>query len=122
MSTSPTPYISCVKNLFVKQMIFHKAGDKEYGHAHTHDHLTLLTKGKLRVTALGKDTDFDAPAHIYIKADVVHELIALEDDTIAHCIHALRNEDGSGDILDPASIPDGIEPSLVIPHEPLTRD
>jgi len=111
------PYISCVKNLFVKQMLFRKAGDKEYGHAHCHDHLTLLTKGKLRVNALGKDTDFDAPAHIYIKADVVHELTALEDDTIAHCIHALRNEDGSGDIIDPNSIPDGIAP----PHEPLTR-
>jgi len=115
--SEPIPYISCVKNLFVKQMRFSKAGDKEKGHAHIHDHLTLLTKGKLRVNALGKDTDFDAPAHIYIKADVVHELIALEDDTIAHCIHALRNEDGSGDILDPASIPEGV----AVPHEPLTH-
>jgi quercetin dioxygenase-like cupin family protein len=111
------PYISYVKNLFVKQMLFRKAGDKEYGHAHCHDHLTLLTKGKLQVTALGKDTAFTAPAHIYIKANVIHELTALEDDTIAHCIHALREEDGSGDIIDPASIPDGIVPS----HEPLAR-
>lgn len=115
--SGPVFYISCVKNLFVKQMVFPKTGDKEEGHAHCHDHLTLLTKGKLRVTALDKDTDFTAPAHIYIKADVVHELTALEDDTIAHCIHALRNEDGSGDIIDPAAIPDGIAP----PHEPLTR-
>jgi len=112
-----TIYISCVKNLFVKQMWFHQAGSKEQGHAHCYDHLTLLTKGKLRVNALGKDTDFEAPAHIYIKADVVHELTALEDDTIAHCIHALRNEDGSGDIIDPASIPDGVTPSF----EPLLR-
>lgn len=115
--SGPVFYISCVKNLFVKQMVFPKAGDKEEGHAHCHDHLTLLTKGKLRVTALDKDTDFTAPAHIYIKADVVHELTALEDDTIAHCIHALRNEDGSGDIIDPAAIPDGVVP----PHESLTR-
>jgi quercetin dioxygenase-like cupin family protein len=112
------PYISYVKNLFVKQMVFRKAGDKEHGHAHLHDHLTLLTKGKLRVTVNGKDTDFTAPAHIYIKADVVHELTALEDDTIAHCIHALRDEDGSGDIIDPASIPDGVVP----PCEPIVRN
>lgn len=105
-----TYYISYVKNLFVKQMVFAKVGDKEYGHAHCYDHLTLLSKGKLRITALGKDTDFTAPAHIYIKADVVHELTALEDDTIAHCIHALREDDGSGNILDPASIPDGVTP------------
>ena len=111
------PQISFVKNLFIKQMLFRKAGDKEQGHAHCHDHLTLLAKGKLRITALGKDTDFTAPAHIYIKADVVHELTALEDDTVAHCIHALRNEDGSGDIIDPASIPNGVVPR----HEQLTR-
>jgi quercetin dioxygenase-like cupin family protein len=111
-------YISYVKNMFVKQMLFRKAGDKEDGHAHLHDHLTLLTKGKLRVTVNGKDTDFTAPAHIYIKADVIHELTALEDDTIAHCIHALRNEDGSGDIIDPASIPDGVIPA----HESIVKD
>lgn len=112
------PTIACVANMFVKQMVFRKLGDKEYGHAHCHDHLTLLAKGKLLVTALGKDTEFVAPAHIYIKAAVVHELTALEDDTLAYCIHPLRNEDGSGDILDPASIPMGVMPRC----EALTRD
>jgi len=111
------PYISYVKNLFVKQMVFRKAGDKEHGHAHAYDHLTLLSKGRLRVTALGKDTDFTAPTHIYIKADVIHELTALEDDTIAHCIHAMRDENGSGDIIDPASIPDGVVP----PYDPIIK-
>jgi quercetin dioxygenase-like cupin family protein len=105
------PSITFVSNLFIKQMVFRKTGDKEYGHSHCYDHVTLLSKGSLQIEALGKTTDFKAPIHIYIKAGVVHELTALEDDTLAHCIHALRESDGSGDIIDPASIPDGVVPS-----------
>ena len=100
-------YMSCVENVYVRQMRFRKAGDVEHGHAHLHDHLTLLAKGKLRVTVLGKDTDFTAPAHIYIKRNTEHELTALEEETIAYCVHALRDND-SGDIVSPESIPNGI--------------
>jgi hypothetical protein len=96
--------ISCVSNVFIKQMHFVHAGDKEEGHAHLFDHLTLLASGKLRLTALGKSTDFVAPQHIFIKAGVVHELEALEDHTVVHCIHAIR-ERGCEDIVDPASLP-----------------
>jgi quercetin dioxygenase-like cupin family protein len=102
---TPVSSISCVSNVFVKQMHFLKAGDIEQGHEHCFDHLTLLATGSLRLSALGQDTDFKAPQHIFIKAGVVHELMALEDNTIAHCIHALRDGDGVGDIIDPASIP-----------------
>lgn len=100
----PEVQISCVSNVFVKQMRFIKAGHREEGHAHLFDHLTLLASGKLRLTALGKSTDFTAPHHIFIKAGVVHELEALEDETVVHCIHAIR-EEGCDDIVDPASIP-----------------
>lgn len=116
-------HISFVSNMFVKQMVFRKAGDKEHGHAHCYDHLTLLASGKLRVTALGKDSDFTAPTHIFIKADVEHELTALEDNTVAHCIHAIREPDGSGNIIDPAIVPAGIWPEGAAPNcEPLTKD
>jgi quercetin dioxygenase-like cupin family protein len=111
----PAVKINFVSNLFVKQMHFLHAGDTEQGHAHCYDHLTLLASGSLRLTALGKTTDFKAPHHIYIKANVDHELVALEDNTVAHCIHALRDPDGSGNIIDPASVPEGIVPD----HWPL---
>lgn len=105
----PQVHISCVSNVFVKQMRFVKAGDMEQGHSHCFDHLTLLASGKLRLTALGKSTEFVAPHHIFIKAGIEHELLALEDETTVHCIHAIRNGERIEDIIDPSSIPVSIQ-------------
>lgn len=111
--SAPYVKIGCVANLFSRQMHFHKAGDTELGHTHAFDHLTLLAKGSLRVTVDGKVSQFKAPTMVYIKADKVHELVALEDDTVAYCIHALRSGDGVGDILDPEGIPAGVDPTTL---------
>lgn len=46
---------------------------------------------------------------IYIHADKMHELVVLEDDTVAYCIHALHSKK-TGDILDPSMIPNGVNP------------
>lgn len=100
----PAVTISCVSNVFIKQMHFQFAGDKEEGHSHLFDHLTLLASGKIKLTALGKSSEFTAPQHIFIKAGVIHELEALEDNTVVHCIHGIR-EKGCEDIVDPASLP-----------------
>lgn len=108
--TFPTYSINCVANLFAKQMHFAKAGDIEQGHKHEFDHLTLLAAGSLRVTVEGKTTEFKAPHMIYIHAEKNHELVALEDGTVAYCIHALRDGNGVEDIIDPASIPEGVNP------------
>jgi hypothetical protein len=107
----PEVAIGCVANLWSKMMHFKKAGDTEYGHAHVFDHLTLLVKGKIKIAVDGIDSEFVAPQMIYIKAGKVHELTALEDDSMAYCIHALR--DNEGDILDPTMIPSNISPSNV---------
>ena len=40
-----------------------------------------------------------AKAISLIKAGVVHELVALEDDTLAHCIHAMRDGERVEDIV-----------------------
>jgi hypothetical protein len=116
--------ISCVSNIFIKQMHFLHAGDKEEGHAHLFDHVTLLSAGKLRLTALGTSTDFTAPHHIFIKAGVVHELEALEDNTVAQCIHGIR-EKGCEDIVDPASLPaymEGLDERLYPMTEGMATD
>lgn len=106
--SAPNIKIGCVSNLWSRQMHFVKTGDTELGHTHNFDHLTLLAAGTLRVIVDGKETVFKAPNMIYIKKDMVHELVALEDNTVAYCIHALRKDDGSGDILDPDMIPLGV--------------
>lgn len=106
----PVVHIGCVANLYSRMMHFKKSGDKEQGHTHAFDHLTLLAKGKLRVVVEGVSTDFTAPNMIYIKADKIHELEALSDETVAYCIHALRDNNETGDILDPSMIPEGVNP------------
>lgn len=96
-----------VANLWSRMMYFEKAGDIEQGHTHQFDHLTLLSSGALKITVDGNVSEFKAPHMIYIHKDKEHELIALEDNTVAYCIHALREED-TGDILDPSMIPNGV--------------
>jgi quercetin dioxygenase-like cupin family protein len=90
-------------------MRFEKAGDVESGHKHQFDHLTLLAKGKLKVTVEGVASEFTAPHMIYIHKDKMHRLEALTDETVAYCIHALRDKDNN-EILDPSMIPDGVNP------------
>lgn len=106
----PNVQLGCVANLFSRMMHFKSAGDMEHGHAHVFDHLTLLAAGRLQVTVEGKVSEFSAPHMIYIKAEHNHELVALEDNTVAYCIHALRDGNGVDDILDPASVPAGVNP------------
>jgi hypothetical protein len=105
----PHVKIGLVSNLWSKQMHFLKAGDTEQGHSHVFDHLTLLAKGSLKVTVEEKSTEFIAPHMIFIQKNKMHELQALEDNTVAYCIHALRDGEGVDDILDPSMIPDGIK-------------
>jgi quercetin dioxygenase-like cupin family protein len=104
--------ISLVANMWVKQMIFEQVGDLHPGHCHTFDHQTLLARGKLELTANGKITEYTAPTIIYIKAGIKHGMMALEDTTVVYCMHPLRGSDQVGDIIDPASIPDGVMPLL----------
>lgn len=107
--SAPIVHIGCVANLYSRMMRFEKAGDIEIGHTHQFDHLTLLAKGKLKVTVEGVSTEFTAPHMIYIHKDKVHELEALTDETVAYCIHALRDKDNN-EILDPSMIPKGVNP------------
>ena len=104
----PDTSITCVANVFTRQMIFKKIGDKETEHTHCFDHTTLLTNGSLKVIVKGKESIYKAPFMIYINKDVEHELIALEDNTIAYCIHALRDGEKVEDIIDPKAVPDGV--------------
>ena len=103
----PKISIGCVANLYSRQMHFVKAGDVEYGHSHPFDHLSLLAYGSVLCLVDGKSTTFHAPAMIYIAKDKLHEFIALEDNTLVYCIHALRFGEAVEDIIDPAMIPAG---------------
>lgn len=102
----PKVSIGLVANMFVRMMNFESVGSYEPGHTHAFDHLTLLGTGSLRVIINGTATDYKAPAMIFIKAEVEHELVALEHNTIAYCIHGLRDTNKSDDIISPDMLPD----------------
>lgn len=108
----PETKMVCVSNLWVRQMHFLKAGDQNEGHVHNFDHITLLSKGSVAVDVEGSVTEFKAPHMIYIAKGKAHYLKALEDNTVACCIHALRTGEREEDILDPSMIPAGIENPL----------
>lgn len=109
--SSPVVKIGCVANLYSRMMYFKDVGDIEDGHAYQFDHLTLLAVGKLQVTVDGHVSEFKAPHMIYIKKGKTHELVSLEPNTVAYCIHALRIGSNVDDIIDPSMVPEG-----VIPH------
>jgi len=109
----PEVKIMAVSNVYSRLMIFKKVGDFENGHYHTYDHGTLLSKGKLLVEMFDKQNNlvatkvYTAPTFIMIKKDNTHRLTAMEDDTIAACIHALRDVDD--DLVDPDFFPETTE-------------
>jgi hypothetical protein len=67
------------------------------------------------VTVEGNVSEFEAPQMIYIKKDKMHELVALEPNTVAYCIHALRIGEDVDDIVDPSMVPEGVE----LPYDPV---
>jgi quercetin dioxygenase-like cupin family protein len=93
--------ICIVNNMWVKQMHFEKKGDIKPGHSHIHDHQTLLAKGSVRVAVEDVVKDFKAPHIIFIGKEKKHHLIALEDDTVAYCIHPLTPDMHDGEDLVP---------------------
>lgn len=80
-------------------MLFQKAGDIEVGHSHTFDHGTLIAHGSVEVQLLDESDNvvdkktYIAPSFVFIQKLKKHRIIALEDNTVAACIHALRDID-----------------------------
>jgi quercetin dioxygenase-like cupin family protein len=105
--SEPKVRFSYVGNVYVREMHFLKKGDIAHGHSHDYDHLSLLSKGSLKLTINGQTTEYKSPEMIYIKKNLEHELEALEDDSVTYCIHAQRDE--TGDILSMDQIPKGVD-------------
>jgi hypothetical protein len=103
----PIASIGYISNVYIRQMNFKKTGDKNSPHLHTHDHTTLLASGSVECSVNGTITIFNAPTMIYIVKDKLHFFTALEDNTVAYCVHAVR--DDGGDIISPESVPAGVD-------------
>ena len=97
----------CYGNIWSRMMPYRKAGDMYPGHKHDHHHVTLLAQGAVRVQVEGYEPrEFHAPAWIIIPKEHEHQFIALEDDTVAFCIHAVRDQEGEVvEIYDASNMP-----------------
>lgn len=114
---APIMNIAVISNVWIKMMTFRKKGDKMPGHKHPFDHGTLLSAGSLELEVDGIKTEFNAPAIIFVGKGKNHNLVALEDNTIASCIHALRDGNGVDDIIEPSMIPAGIDVSTIFSNK-----
>lgn len=107
--TRPIISVCCVANVYIRQMNFKNTGNTNNPHRHVHDHTTLLASGSVTCSVDGVATTFKAPLMIYIAKDKLHFFTALEDNTVAYCIHAIRHEGEDNDIISPESVPDGVD-------------
>lgn len=86
-------------NIFIRKNRLEAVGDACHGHRHNFDHTTIVFTGAVRVKATLPDgqvivRDFKAPAHMLIKAEVVHELTALEPHSEFWCVYSHRTPQG----------------------------
>jgi len=94
--------LKIVDNVFVKMMHLYWPGDKVVGHAHTFDHITLLTKGTVLMKANDVVKEHTGPKLIVTPKGVVHEFEAITPDCLLCCVHAIRN----GDTVETIAPPD----------------
>ena len=93
------------QNVFIKRMIFVHKSDSNLFHKHAYDHLTVLSAGALEIRCDNRVGRFRAPHLFLTPKDGVHQFVALEDQTIVSCIHALRDPDGDNEIVSPKISP-----------------
>ncbi len=86
--------IKMADGVFTKSMVVARAGTLIPQHSHAFDHVSVLVRGGIRVTANGECLgDFAAPHGITIKAGVKHLFQTLVDDTIVLCVHDIGAAD-----------------------------
>lgn len=101
----PDRSVMAISNVFCRLMHFKKAGEVELGHYHNYDHGTLISSGEILIEMLDEKENviaskkFIAPQLAFISKDKKHRLTALKDNSVAVCIHALRDIDSN--ILSP---------------------
>lgn len=97
----PIEQLLIVDNVFVKMMHLRESGDIIKGHAHTFDHITLLSSGSVLMEHDNGCNTFKAPQLIVTPKGITHKFTALEDNTLICCVHAIRDGDEVDDVAHP---------------------
>ena len=91
MAEAPKVRIAIADNVFVRMMHLIKAGDTVESHAHTFDHITLISRGSVKMEHDKGFAEYVAPALVVTPKGMNHQFTALEDKTVLCCIHAVRD-------------------------------
>ncbi len=81
----------------LRVMRFDKVGDRVPGHAHDFSHAVIVCQGavtlrqRLPMQENLNETRLDAVSYVSLAAGIEHDLIALEPDTTAICVHPNRS-------------------------------
>lgn len=86
-------------NIQIRPNYLQKKGDVVDGHAHNFDHVTVVFEGSIHVRATLPSGDiiernFVKGSEFLVKAEVEHEITALEDNTLFKCYYAHRTPQG----------------------------
>lgn len=92
----------CVGGVYAKELWLEHVGDKVLSHSHTYDHLSLVARGRVRVTVDGVTTDYPARSAVNVKAGKEHMIEALEAGSLWYCIHSVPEDLVGEDVLDAA--------------------
>jgi len=104
--SNPQTDLKIVDNVFVKLHHFVRVGDTDHGHAHTFDHITLLSSGAVKMVHDNGEAEYKAPHLIVTPKGIKHQFTALEPNTVFCCIHAIRDGDGVDDVASPDITPE----------------
>jgi quercetin dioxygenase-like cupin family protein len=87
----------------IRQFDLAEVCHESQGHEHNYDHVTVVTRGRLRVTysweeggqtVTGQSREFAAGERLLIKAKVRHTIKAMEPNTQYLCVFSHRDFDG----------------------------
>ena len=98
--------LKLVDNVFVKLHYLPEVGSTHDGHAHTFDHITLLSTGAVRMKHDNGEQCFEAPHLIVTPKGIKHQFTALQAGTVFCCIHAIREGDELDSVADPHITPE----------------
>jgi quercetin dioxygenase-like cupin family protein len=98
------PVFYVVGQTYVKQLELKSVGDKVLSHEHDYDHLSLLAKGRVRVTVEGIAVDYTSPCGVVIAAGKAHEIEALVSGCLWYCIHSVPEGLRGEELLDAAVV------------------
>lgn len=87
----------------IRQIHLEKQCESHQGHQHNYDHTTVIIRGRVKVqyryekdgqTVEGESEEFGQGETIFIRKNVFHTIIALEDNTLYFCVFSHRDFDG----------------------------